>query len=265
MTGLAGCLQTAGVNRGDRVAVVLPNGPEIVALLFALAALGATMAPLNPAYTEPEYRFFLDDLDPQLVIVGAGAAPAARTAAAALTIAELLPWEAEAPPRLAGVNTRCQAPNIHGGPDDVALLLHTSGTTSRPKQVPLLQRNLDRPGALDRCPLRAGRTATSRTARCRSSTCTASSPRRSPSSAPAAPWSFRAASRPRRFWGQAAAPRRDLVLGRADAHQMILDQLAATPSATLRFARSCSSALSPELLARRRGASAACRCSRPTA
>ena len=81
MTDLAVRLRDAGVGRGDRVAVVLPNGPEIVALLFALASLGATMAPLNPAYTEPEYRFFLDDLAPQLVLVGAGAAPAARAAA----------------------------------------------------------------------------------------------------------------------------------------------------------------------------------------
>ena len=145
VSDLAGGLRAAGVQHGDRVAVVLPNGPEIVALLFALAGLGATMAPLNPAYTEPEYRFFLDDLAPQLVLVGAGAAPAARAATGSIAIAEVLPWESGIPPRLAtgnGVNTRGLAPNIQGRPDDVVLLLHTSGTTSRPKQVPLLQRNL---------------------------------------------------------------------------------------------------------------------------
>ena len=142
---LAGRLRAAGVQPGDRVAVVLPNGPEIVALLFALASLGATMAPLNPAYTEPEYRFFLDDLAPQLVLVGAGAAPAARAAAGAIAIAEVPPWEAGTPPRLVSRRRRAYrglAPDIQGRPDDVALLLHTSGTTSRPKQVPLLQRNL---------------------------------------------------------------------------------------------------------------------------
>ncbi|HEY8859959.1 MAG TPA: AMP-binding protein, partial [Gaiellales bacterium] len=100
VTGLAGRLLDAGVGRGDRVAVVLPNGPEIVALLFALASLGATMAPLNPAYTEPEYRFFLDDLAPQLVLVGAGATPAARAAAGTIGIVEVLPWESGLPPRL---------------------------------------------------------------------------------------------------------------------------------------------------------------------
>ena len=73
--GLAGTLQAAGVGPGDRVAVVLPNGAEIVAMLFALASLGAAIAPLNPAYTEPEYRFYLDDLDPQLLLIGESAAP----------------------------------------------------------------------------------------------------------------------------------------------------------------------------------------------
>ena len=51
--GLAGKLQAAGVGPGDRVAMVLPNGVELVAILFALASLGAAAAPLNPAYTEP--------------------------------------------------------------------------------------------------------------------------------------------------------------------------------------------------------------------
>ena len=70
--GLASRLASAGVGRGGRVAVVLPNGPEIIELLFAFAVLGATMAPLNPAYTEAEYRFYLEDLAPQLLLVGAG-------------------------------------------------------------------------------------------------------------------------------------------------------------------------------------------------
>ena len=71
---LAGKLQAVGVGEGDRVAVVLPNGAELVAVLFALASLGAATVPLNPAYTEPEYRFFLDDLDPRMLVVAAGAA-----------------------------------------------------------------------------------------------------------------------------------------------------------------------------------------------
>src|SRR6187551_296054 len=68
---LADGLRRHGVAKGDRVAVVLPNGPEIVELLLAVAALGAAAAPLNPAYTEPEYRFYLDDLAPRLLVVPA--------------------------------------------------------------------------------------------------------------------------------------------------------------------------------------------------
>jgi acyl-CoA synthetase (AMP-forming)/AMP-acid ligase II len=140
---IASRLRSAGVGRGDRVAVVLPNGPEIIELLFALAALGATMAPLNPAYTEPEYRFYLDDLAPQLLVVGAGTAPAARAAAEGLPIVELVSGATGQPPRLE-LEGRSLAPATFedGRADDAVLLLHTSGTTSRPKQVPLLQRNL---------------------------------------------------------------------------------------------------------------------------
>ena len=65
VTELARCLRSAGVERGDRVAVVLPNRPEIVLCLFASALLGAAAAPLNPEYTETEYRFYLADLIPR--------------------------------------------------------------------------------------------------------------------------------------------------------------------------------------------------------
>src|SRR6185437_16352885 len=70
VTELAGRLSTAGVQRGDRVAVVLPNGPEIVLCLFAIGLLGAVTGPLNPDYTEAEYRFYLSDLEPRFVIAG---------------------------------------------------------------------------------------------------------------------------------------------------------------------------------------------------
>ena len=51
---LAGRLAAAGVRRGDRVALTLPNSPDFVQLLLAVTLLGAAAAPLNPAYTEPE-------------------------------------------------------------------------------------------------------------------------------------------------------------------------------------------------------------------
>jgi acyl-CoA synthetase (AMP-forming)/AMP-acid ligase II len=249
VSDLARGLRAAGTGRDDRVAVVLPNGPEIVAVLFALASLGATMAPLNPAYTEPEYRFFLADLAPQLVLVGADAAPAARAAAGGIPIVELLPWEPGTPPRLSAVgdvNKRGQVPFIHGRPDDVALLLHTSGTTSRPKQVPLLQRNLTAQARsiarhyalgsddVSYCPMPLfhvhGLVASVLAQLGAGGTVVA--PRR---------------FTPRRFWDQAAEHGVTWFSAGPTMHRMILDQ-AGGPIPTLRFARSCSSALSPQLL-----------------
>src|SRR5690348_15838898 len=61
---LAGRLAAAGVRRGDRVALTLPDSPEFVQLLLAMTMLGAAAALLNPAYTEPEHTFYLEDVAP---------------------------------------------------------------------------------------------------------------------------------------------------------------------------------------------------------
>ena len=80
---LAQRLAGLGVRRGDRVALSLPNGPDVVLLLLAITALGAAAAPLNPAYTETEFTFFLTDIAPRLLLVPASGAAAASAAAAA--------------------------------------------------------------------------------------------------------------------------------------------------------------------------------------
>lgn len=140
---LAGVLAGLGVARGQRVALVLPNGPEIVELLLAVALCGATAAPMNPGYTEAEYRFYLDDLDPSLLAVQAGRGADVRRAAGELMIADVS-VQRQGPPQLsvAGIEATAERSFDQGSPEDVALLLHTSGTTRRPKRVPLLQRNL---------------------------------------------------------------------------------------------------------------------------
>src|SRR5262245_24262405 len=68
---LAGTLAGAGIERGDRVALVLPNGPAFVQALLGVTALGAVAAPLNPAYTADEYAFYLGDLQPRALVVPA--------------------------------------------------------------------------------------------------------------------------------------------------------------------------------------------------
>jgi acyl-CoA synthetase (AMP-forming)/AMP-acid ligase II len=141
---LAGRLRSIGVERGDRVALVLPNGPEFLIVLLAIVLLGAAAAPLNPAYTRDEYSFYLGDLDPRVLLVPAGDSDAARQAAAATTQIVEVVAGSDLRPALSvqGRSVESEQPFEHGEPDDIALLLHTSGTTSRPKQVPLLQRNL---------------------------------------------------------------------------------------------------------------------------
>jgi oxalate---CoA ligase len=140
---LAGQLAGLGVEPGQRVAIVMPHGPEVVELLLAVAAVGATAAPLNPGYTSAEYRFYLDDLDPGLVMIQAGRGADARAAAGQRTIVDVAS-QPPGPPLLsvAGALATRPAPFQPGSPEAMALLLHTSGTTRRPKQVPLRQRNV---------------------------------------------------------------------------------------------------------------------------
>src|SRR5438309_10404336 len=64
-------LNAMGIGRNDRVAIVLSNSPEM-AVLFLAVSSGATCAPLNPAYRENEFDFYLSDLNAKAVIVQSG-------------------------------------------------------------------------------------------------------------------------------------------------------------------------------------------------
>lgn len=141
---LAGALQGAGIGRGDRIAIVLPNGPEM-AIGFLSAAVTATAAPLNPAFSESEFEFYLSDSNARGLIAKAEMATAARTAAKKLGI-PVYELCTEGDPAAGGFRLTgapaAAAPSSFGRTDDVALVLHTSGTTARPKLVPLSHGNL---------------------------------------------------------------------------------------------------------------------------
>jgi len=148
---LAHCLRViadlnhAGISRGDRVAVVLPNGPEMAACTLAVA-MGASCAPLNPNYRRSEFEFYLSDLAPRALIVEEGADLPAIAVAESLGIRviRLRPSTTDA----AGIFTLdlepapANAMPVFAQPGDEAIVLHTSGTTARPKMVPLTQANL---------------------------------------------------------------------------------------------------------------------------
>jgi acyl-CoA synthetase (AMP-forming)/AMP-acid ligase II len=140
-------LNRIGIGRGDRVAIVLPNGPEMATAFVAVAA-GATSAPLNPAYRADEFDFYLGDLNAKALLIQRGFDSPARAMAAQrqVPIIELVPVEGGGAGdfTIDAGDLPAAAPS-QGGPataEDVALVLHTSGTTSRPKIVPLRQRNV---------------------------------------------------------------------------------------------------------------------------
>lgn len=139
-------LNERGIGRNDRVAIVLPNGPEMASAFIAVAA-GATTAPLNPRYREEEFDFYLSDLNTKALIVEKGSSSPALTVASQRNIPVLeIEWAESDPAGLfsfAGVATGERTINGgHAEPEDGGLVLHTSGTTSRPKIVPLAQKNI---------------------------------------------------------------------------------------------------------------------------
>ncbi|MFZ0758613.1 MAG: AMP-binding protein [Candidatus Sulfotelmatobacter sp.] len=137
---MAGALASAGVRRGDRVAIAMPNGlPAIVS--FLAASIAGTAAPLNPAYPYEEFLFFLRDTDARVLLCPPSGVPFALSAATDLHIPILPAGMTDK-----GVVHLIDAPSGAKAPEpsaeDIALVLHTSGSTGRPKRVPLRHFNL---------------------------------------------------------------------------------------------------------------------------
>jgi acyl-CoA synthetase (AMP-forming)/AMP-acid ligase II len=140
-------LNALGIGRGDRVAIVLPNGPEMASAYVAVASASAS-CPLNPAYRADEFEFYLSDLNAKALLVEKGSSSPAVAVAQKLgvRVLELTPTgEGSGAFTLAPAEGKPSTPAAEGGfaqADDVALILHTSGTTSRPKIVPLTHANV---------------------------------------------------------------------------------------------------------------------------
>jgi oxalate---CoA ligase len=137
----AALLRARGIGPADRVAILTPNGPE-AAIAFLSIAASAAAAPLNPAYTARELEFYLNDLRPKALLLSQGFDSPATAIAHRSGIDVLFLHPATGVISAPGPSSAPPLPDTPSAPDDTALLLHTSGTTSRPKLVPLSHRNL---------------------------------------------------------------------------------------------------------------------------
>lgn len=138
-------LNATGISKNERVAIVLPNGPEMAVSFLAISACAAA-APLNPSYRANEFGFYLKDLNAKALVVQKDVGSLATAVANAQNIPILgLSFKPEEPAGYFKLEGNCISEPINNGmalESDTALVLHTSGTTSRPKIVPLTQNNL---------------------------------------------------------------------------------------------------------------------------
>jgi acyl-CoA synthetase (AMP-forming)/AMP-acid ligase II len=245
---LASVLRKAGIQPGDVVTMVLANGLEFLTTFLAITWVRAVAAPLNPAYKVDEFKFYMNDAGARAVIAPSGENVVAE-AAKALNVPL---WHArlddggcvrlDGSPPTSVPSRQLDPPQ----PDDVALFLHTSGTTSRPKGVPLTHENLmtslrnivatygltGEDTSYIVMPLFHVHGLLGATLSTLHSAGTVVVPPR-----------FSAAN----FWGDIATHRATWYSAVPTIHQILLSRADAdkAPRAGLRFVRSCSSALAP--------------------
>ena len=136
-------LAKIGITQNDRVAIALPNSIELVVSFFSITFQRAVCAPLNPSYKQSEFEFYLNDLGAALLLLPKGAidanGEAARAAKACDVAVAEISWdwcEVALPEQdLKTLAKRSPAELNVPEPQDIALILHTSGTTGRPKMV----------------------------------------------------------------------------------------------------------------------------------
>ena len=141
---IAGLLAGNGLERGKAVSIVLGNDLEFMVTFLAVTRAGAIAAPLNSAYTVDEFKFFMEDADAQLIIVSEDSDAAIQAAEGLKIPVATISGNRIGQLKLSQKGT-VLSHNIDvapPAPEDIALFLHTSGTTSRPKGVPLTHGNL---------------------------------------------------------------------------------------------------------------------------
>ncbi|WP_341530600.1 acyl--CoA ligase [Nostoc sp. UHCC 0302] len=138
-------LNSFGLKRGERIAIAMTNGSPM-AISFLAAALSGTAAPLNPKYKQEEFAFYYEDTQAKALITLselpeaaiAAATPNMKLINARVNTDGSLSFELVKTPSESIESLNTHSPSLN----DVAMILHTSGTTSRPKRVPIRHRNL---------------------------------------------------------------------------------------------------------------------------
>ncbi|RMZ87929.1 hypothetical protein DV736_g4843, partial [Chaetothyriales sp. CBS 134916] len=226
-------LAELGIGHGDAVSIALPNNYEFVVAFLAVAAQRAIAAPLNPAYKQSEFEFYIDDLSSAVALVPRGAVARAEASVKAADLGKLA--------------SRSPQPLLTASPSDVALVLHTSGTTGRPKAVPLTHRNLTR--TMDNIQATYDLSPADRTYlvmplfHVHGLLAGFLAPLKSGGSVIIPP-KFSATT----FWTDFATHRANWYTAVPTIHQILLKNPAPHPLPSIRFIRSCSSALSPKTL-----------------
>jgi malonyl-CoA/methylmalonyl-CoA synthetase len=135
----AGALQSLAVSPGDRVAVQIEKTVDAIALYLACLRSGAVLLPLNPAYTLAEMAYFCGDAEPRLIVCAPGQEEQIRSIAGDAKV-ETLGAQGGSLADLAA--NSAPGIDIDRGPDDLAAILYTSGTTGRPKGAMITHDNL---------------------------------------------------------------------------------------------------------------------------
>ncbi|PHH52159.1 putative peroxisomal-coenzyme A synthetase [Ceratocystis fimbriata CBS 114723] len=250
-------LAEIGIGKGSYVSLALINSYEFIIAFEASAWQSAIAAPLNPNYKQAEFEFYIDDVKSDLVLVPRGAFNASSPAVKAAqkfnaAIAECY-WDAQESRvvldikdtgKLKGKKSRV----LTAAPDDIALVLHTSGTTSRPKVVPLTHRNLTR--TMMNIKNTYQLTAADRTMlvmplfHVHGLLCGLMAPLYSGGSM-VVPTKFSASD----FWADFTAHGANWYTAVPTIHQILLKNPVPSPLPKIRFIRSCSSPLSPTVFA----------------
>jgi len=152
LTGFAAWLRAAGVERGDRIAILHPNCHYFLEAYYALAWIGAVSVPLNHRLAARELAFILQDAGARILIADPSFRPLVASLGGALPQVEKIVWTGEGGRGGPGehrdvyyedlLSGASPGPSEALGEADIAQLYYTSGTTGRPKGVILTHKNV---------------------------------------------------------------------------------------------------------------------------